>query len=241
MTLLRNAIFYLFVGLVVAVFLPAPLLARARPALSWPLTRAYLSLMMWGFAHICSLRFEIRGMENLPAGACLIASGQQSLWENVSFSLIFGNPAILTKTEVFRRLTAGWVLRANDHIPIDRGGDLASLKAGIENARRQIAAGRSVLIFPEGTRNTVPGQAVLRKGVGVFYAVLDRPCVPVVLNSGQYWPYGTPLIRSGTITVEVLEPIEPGLKWSAFEQRLKAVLDAGALRLADAAPRSAAR
>lgn len=232
MTLLRSAAFYMFLGLVTAMFMPALLLSRAKPGWSWPSTRAYLGAAMWGLERICNLRFQVRGMENLPASACLIASGQQSTWENLSFSLIFANPAIWVKAELYRMPVAGTIARANDHIRTDRSGDLASLKAGIENARRQIAAGRSVLIFPEGTRNTVPGRAVLRKGVGVLYAALDRPCVPVVLNSGRYWPYGSHLIRPGTITVEVLEPIEPGLRWNAFEQRLKAALDAGALRLA---------
>lgn len=235
MMLLRSAAFYVFFALVAAALMLVLLLAGARPARRRSLICAHLGLLVWGLKHICNLHLRVIGMENLPASACLIASGQQSTWENLSFASIFGNPAILVKTELYRVPVIGRVVRANDHIPVDRGGDLASFRAARENARRQIAAGRSVLIFPEGTRNTVPGQAVLRKGVSIFYTVLDRPCVPVVLNSGRYWPYGSHLIRPGTITVEVLEPIEPGLERSVFEERLKKALDAGTLRLASTA------
>jgi len=234
MILLRNAAFYGFLAGVSFAFFPAMLASNFVPAPKWPLARAYLHSILWGLRHICGLDCRVQGLDLLPGSACLIASSQQSTWENMAFPLIFANPAIWIKTELYLVPVAGWIARANDHIPADRGGDLAAAKAGMEKARRQIAEGRSVLIFSEGTRKSVPGQAALKKGTGALYALLERPCAPVVLNSGRYWPHGG-LIRPGTITVEVLPPIEPGLQRHDFEQKLKAALDEGTLRLAERA------
>lgn len=68
-----------------------------------------------------------------------------------------------------------------------RGRAAAALKALIRDARDCAAAGREILIFPEGTccYGAAPDY---KPGVVALYEGLGLPCVPVALNSGLFWP-----------------------------------------------------
>ena len=62
-----------------------------------------------------------------------------------------------------------------------------ALRKMIEQSLLMSAAGRSILVFPEGSRMP-PMQAVrFRRGVELLYAALNLPVLPVAVNSGLYW------------------------------------------------------
>lgn len=86
-----------------------------------------------------------------------------------------------------------------------------------------LAEGRPILIFPEGTRRKPGAPADYKPGVAGLYAILKVPCAPVALDSGRYWQGFTK--RPGTITLEFLDRIPPGLKrgefMAALEQRIE--------------------
>jgi 1-acyl-sn-glycerol-3-phosphate acyltransferase len=113
-------------------------------------------------------------------------------------------------------------------IAIDRAGGAGSLRRMSNAAKAVLAQGRPILIFPEGTRKKPGAMADYKPGVAGLYALLDVTCVPVALNSGVYWTGF--LKRPGTIVLEFLEPIAPGLKRDAFmtllEQRIEAATTA---------------
>ena len=60
---------------------------------------------------------------------------------------------------------------------------------------------------------------------------MGLPCVPVALNSGLFWPRRTLRRYAGTVLVEVLYPIAPGLDRRAFQRELQNVLEAATARL----------
>jgi 1-acyl-sn-glycerol-3-phosphate acyltransferase len=67
-----------------------------------------------------------------------------------------------------------------------------------------------------------PGEAPdYKPGVAGLYRELDVPCVPVATNSGMHWPAHGFLRRPGTIVVEYLPPIAPGLKRGEFMRELQ--------------------
>jgi 1-acyl-sn-glycerol-3-phosphate acyltransferase len=114
-------------------------------------------------------------------------------------------------------------------IKVDRGQGTRALRSLIEGGRKAIARGSPILIYPEGTR-TPPGQRrPYHPGVAALYKQLALPVVPVALNSGLYWGRRSFAKRSGTILVEFLEPIQPGLERKAFmaelEQRIETATD----------------
>jgi 1-acyl-sn-glycerol-3-phosphate acyltransferase len=88
-----------------------------------------------------------------------------------------------------------------------------------EAAREVLAQGRPILIFPEGTRQKPGAEPDYKPGVAGLYGVLGVACVPVALNSGVYWTGF--LKRPGTIVLQFLEPIPPGLKRDAFMAQLQ--------------------
>jgi 1-acyl-sn-glycerol-3-phosphate acyltransferase len=90
----------------------------------------------------------------------------------------------------------------------------------LKEARAAIAQGRSVVIFPEGTR-TPPGAAPDYKvGVAALYRDLNVPCVPVALDTARVWPNSF-IRKPGTTIVEFLPAIPPGLSREDFMRTLE--------------------
>ena len=114
---------------------------------------------------------------------------------------------------------------------VDREGGAKSLRGLIRGAQKAVARGRPVVIFPEGTR-VMPGEKLpYRPGVAALYSALDVPVVPVVLNSGMHWPKGSFRRYPGTIVMEYLPPIPPGLPRRDFMERLETAMEEASQRL----------
>ena len=86
-------------------------------------------------------------------------------------------------------------------------------------------------MFPQGTR-TLPGEKrPYQPGIAALYASVGAPVVPVALNSGMYWPKRTFAKRPGTIVVEFLDPVPPGLDRAAFLDALAERIESATERL----------
>ena len=109
------------------------------------------------------------------------------------------------------------------------------MKGMTDAARIEVAAGRQIVIFPEGTRRAPGAEPAYKYGVAFLYSELGVPCVPVALNSGLFWPRRQVLRKPGAIIIEVLEPIPPGLERAAFLERLVHDVEAASDRLIDEA------
>jgi len=198
--------------------------------------RWYLSSIAWMERTILGLRYEVRGLENVPAqGSFIIAAKHQSAWETMKLHLIFHDPAVILKRELTWIPTWGWYAQKSRMIAVDRGARGRALTSMIENSRPVVAEGRPIVIFPQGTR-VAPGKHInYRVGVGVLYDELKLPIVPVALNAGLYWPRRSFLKKPGTIVVEILPPIAPGLTRAQVMQELETRLEEATERLVVAA------
>lgn len=239
MTLLRSLLFNVAFFAWTAVYQLACL-----PVLLGPPRWAARVGEMWvrtGFAMlagIVGLRSEVRGRENLPDGPCLVASKHQSAWDTLIFSQLLDAPAYVVKQELTWVPLFGWYLQKLGVVAIDRAGGSKALRRMVAEARAAVAAGRSIVIFPEGTR-TPPGmRRAYHPGVAALYRELGLPVVPVALNSGLFWGRRAFRKRSGTIVLEFLPPIPPGLPRREFMARLERALEGAADRLAGLAPAS---
>jgi 1-acyl-sn-glycerol-3-phosphate acyltransferase len=174
---------------------------------------------------LCGIHVRIEGTENIPAGAAMIAAKHQSLWDTAQVLRLFRGPAIVMKQELLRIPIYGALCRAQGMIAVDRAGGAKALKAMLKDAREAAAAGRKLLIFPQGTR-TLPGEsAPYQPGVAALYRDLKIPVVPVALNSGFFWPKRGLLRRPGTIVLRFLPPIAPGLDRDAFMAALESRIE----------------
>lgn len=193
--------------------------------------RAHARVSLWLLKVIVGTKIEVRGRENLPSGAFLVASKHQSAWDTFALLPIFRDPALVMKAELRWIPFYGWFSIKFGHILVQRGRAAAALKAMIRDARHRAAQGREILIFPEGTRSA-PGSAPdYKPGVVALYEGLALPCVPVALNSGMFWPRRRLIRFPGTIIVEILQPLPAGLSRTTFKRDLEHRIEQASNRL----------
>jgi 1-acyl-sn-glycerol-3-phosphate acyltransferase len=231
--LLFNALFYLWTALFCLLVLPVfPFLSPAgmrRAARFWERVTFALLRFTVGLSH------EVRGREHLPPSPVIIASKHQSAWETLAFHVLVPEVAVGLKEELTRIPVFGWYLMRAGNIRIDRGAAARAIRSLVEGAKRAVASGLSVLIFPEGTRRAPGDPPDYKPGVVALYHALRLPVVPVALNSGLFWRRRGLVKRPGRIVVEFPEPIPPGLERKAFMRTLEQRIETATARLIEEA------
>lgn len=227
-SLLFNSAFY--VNLIGAMLIAMPTMLMGRKAVLG-LAKYWGRSSLWLAKVICGLDVEYRGVSNIPRGAVLIAPKHQSIWETFALLQFFDDFSFVLKRELTWIPFFGWYLIAAEQIAINRSRGSTAMQQVIAAARQLFAAGRQIYIFPEGTRRPIGAPSAYKFGVAQVYAATGVRCLPVALNSGLFWPRRSFLRRPGTILVEFLPIIEPGLDARAFFNELAARLDAATQRL----------
>jgi 1-acyl-sn-glycerol-3-phosphate acyltransferase len=226
---LFNAGFYALSTVMALGGLPVLLLP---PRLNLAYARLWTGATLGLLRITCGLTHTVRGLENLPAGPCIVASKHQSTWETLAFNLIFRGSAFVLKRELFQIPIVGWMMRRAGNIGIDRAAGPSALRSILRDARRALARGQYIVIFPEGTRTAVGSDAAYQPGVAALYTQLKVPVVPVALNSGCFWGRRTFIKKPGQIEVEILPAIAPGMTRADFMSVLHARIDETSRHLA---------
>jgi 1-acyl-sn-glycerol-3-phosphate acyltransferase len=177
------------------------------------------------------LDWEVRGRENLPQGAALIAMKHQSAWDTLAAPVLFAMPAVVIKRELGWIPFYGWFAMKAGSIALNRGGGAAALRRMMGDAARAAALGRPIVIFPEGTRAAIGARPDYQPGVYALYRHLGLPLVPVAVNSGLYWSRREFEKRPGRIVVEILPPIAPGGERRAVMAALEDAIESATARL----------
>jgi 1-acyl-sn-glycerol-3-phosphate acyltransferase len=230
--ILRSILFNLLFYLNLAV-----LLLAAIPTLVMPhwgaigMARTWARTTLWLLRVVCRVDVDWRGLEKIPPGGIIVAAKHQSIWETFALVTLFPDPTFILKRELLWIPFFGWCARRGGMIPIDRGGGKAVLDAMTVHARYALAAGRQIVIFPEGTRRPIGAGPKYKFGIAHLYAECGVPCVPIALNSGLFWPRRRFLRFPGTIRVEILDPVPPGRDRDAFFAQLERDLEAATARL----------
>jgi 1-acyl-sn-glycerol-3-phosphate acyltransferase len=218
MTFLRSALFmawFLILTLVMAILF-LPLLAVPRKATVW-MARQWARATLWGLRVFAGI--GERRIGAIPHGGVLVASKHMSMWDTLALYLALDDPGIVLKRELLRIPFYGWYLGKAAAIPIDRGAGADALRRMTHTAKQVLAQGRPILIFPEGTRKQPGASPDYKPGVAGLYSLLGVACVPVALDSGRYWQGFRK--NPGTINLQFLESIPPGLKRREFMARLE--------------------
>ncbi|GGE99585.1 1-acyl-sn-glycerol-3-phosphate acyltransferase [Stappia taiwanensis] len=234
-SLLFHALFYLVTLGLMILFSPVLILPRRW---GWPVVpfwaRTCLALLRW----IVGLKVEVRGLENIPEGGYIVAAKHQSAWETFALLPLFASPTYVLKRELRYIPLFGWYTAKYRQIPVDRGKRSVALARMTEKAGEAVAEGRQILIFPEGTRRPAGAEPRYKHGVAHLYRSLECPVLPIALNSGVYWPRRGWTLYPGTVLVEILPPIQPGLELHAcYEHLVSAVEGASDELLREAARR----
>jgi 1-acyl-sn-glycerol-3-phosphate acyltransferase len=187
--------------------------------------------LLWLMRVVCGLRCRVVAREALPPGPVIFALKHQSAWETIAFPALGPPISGVLKRELLMIPVYGWYMRRLGMVPIDRTAGGAAIREMLRRAKDETMRGRSIMIMPEGTR-LPPGRAGrYHPGVAALYSVLGLTVVPVALNSGLFWGRRSLLIRPGTVTMEFLAPIPPGLERKDFMNALRERIESASERL----------
>jgi len=174
-----------------------PYKPRAKYIRQWNFFALFLA------KHLVGVKVELRGAENIPDFPCVIMSKHQSQWETFYLQTVFPMMCTILKKELLEIPFFGWGLRKLEPIAIDRSNPKQALRAIQKTGLQRLAQGRSVLIFPEGTRMPFGEKGNYARS-GASLAVEARvPILPIAHNAGYCWPSDEFLKKRGTIIVSM--------------------------------------
>ena len=164
---------------------------------------------LWCAEHICGLRYEVIGLEHVPAGPCVILSKHQSAWETYALPCLLPQTLVwVCKRELLWIPFFGWGFAVLCPIAIDRSAGRKALEQLVEQGMDRLKRGRSVVIFPEGTR-VAPGE---KRRYAIGGALLAErsgyPVLPIAHNAGVFWPKRGFIKRPGVIRLVIGPVIE---------------------------------
>lgn len=229
-TFLFNALFYLVTATALIVCSPV-VLTVLKPRQIMAIVTFWANTVMALHRLLIGARHEIRGLENIPKGGAIVAAKHQSTWETMALIPLLPDPTFILKRELMWLPLFGWWAARADMIPVDRGKGSRALADMTERAKEAVRGGRQIVIFPEGTRREAGAEPRYKIGVVHLYRDLGVPIVPVALNSGVVWPRRTKAQRRGTIVMEFLPPIPPGLDQKSALEALQGAIEGASDRL----------
>jgi len=171
------------------------------------------------------LRIDVRIQGTIPEGPVIFAAKHESIFEAIDLTRTIGTPATVMKRELASIPIWGWAARRYGVIIVDRTASAGALRSMMRDAREALGEGRSILIFPEGTR-VAPGESPpLRAGFAGLYRMLGLPVVPIAVKSGHVWPKGG-VKHPGEVLYDFGEPIPAGLPRAEIEARVHTAINA---------------
>lgn len=223
MTLIRSLLFnlifypgtlvYVLTGLVVSPLGQAPMRA---------VVHGWSNFHYWLARNLIGIDERIEGQ--IPNFPCLIAIKHQSMYEAVATLRLFQTPIVVMKRQLSHMPFFGWITQIYGVIGVDREAGASALRNLITAGKAAAASGRTVIIFPEGTRVAVSEQPELKPGFAALYRAMGLPVVPVAVDAGLVWPKGL-LKYPGRVTWHVGDTIEPGLPRTAIESRVHTAIN----------------
>ena len=233
-SLLFNVLFYAVLVFWAIVALPTFLMPpRAMLTIAGWWANSTLFLMRV----ICNIKVEFRGVEKIPKGPLVIASKHQSFWETFTLLRFFDRPIFILKRQLIYIPVFGQFLTKTGMIAIDRSAGVKALLDMTRRARDAVRSGCQLLIFPEGTRRAPGAPPDYKTGFAQIYSACGVQCLPVALNSGLFWPRRTFMRYPGTLVVEFLDPLPPGLPKDEYITRVRNAIEEATGRIVEAGRR----
>ena len=170
-----------------------------------------------------STKLVVKGKENIINNKkFFIAASHQSMFETFFLQTIFDSPIFILKKELLMIPLFGWYLKKIGSISIKRNTISKDNLGFFGNILRLInMSNRPLIIFPQGTRLLPEDRALFKKGASRIYEELKISCQPIAINSGFTWPKHGPKKINTTLTVSILQAIEPGQNKELFLKNLQ--------------------
>lgn len=211
-SIIFNCIYYPVTALLCFLYLPFLLAPRD---VFCKLVEFYVKIVHILEIVILKLDYEVRGAEHLPKDqAYIVAAKHQSSYETLKLHLLFKDPAIVIKKELFNIPIWGWYAKKMQLIGIDRSNRERALNSVTEGAEMAAKAKRPIIIFPQGTRVKVEHTSKdkpYKAGIMRMHHASNLPVVPLALNTGLFWSRNAFHKKGGKVIFEFMPALESGL------------------------------
>ena len=180
-------------------------LSPGRPERADPVIRGWCNAVLGA----AGVREDVGGLENLPAGTCVLACNHQSNFDApFVFARLPKHIRFVAKQELYRIPVFGAAVRAMGNIRVERTGSEADHQR-IEAAVEQVRTRTSILFFAEGTRSPDGVLRPFKKGAAILAIDAQVPLVPLaVAGAHEITPKGGLWVRSGRpLVLRVGKPI----------------------------------
>ncbi len=209
---LRSALFLAFMY-VTGFFLSVAGLTVGRAVPRWLMGfgKFWGRGILWALRWICGITLDIQGRAFLPEGPVIIAAQHQSALDIMVWLSLLRRPAFVLKQELLKLPLFGALMVPSGMIAVDRAGGAPALRRMVVECKAALAAGRQVIIFPEGTRVAPGARMELYPGVVALARSAGVPVIPASTDSGLHW--GRKAFRKypGPVRVTLYPPLRPGL------------------------------
>ena len=222
--MIRNFLFSIlfFTGIIFIsiIFLPSYFLPKKVVLVGGKLMGYWASFCL---KFVLSVKISIKGKENIINNEkFFIAASHQSMFETFYLQTIFNSPIFILKNELLKIPIFGWYLKKIGSISVNRDkitkenlGFIEKIKDSVNNSNRPI------LIFPQATRVLPDDRVPFKKGVGRIYKELNIKCQPLAINSGRVWQKNNVIKTNKSITISILNFIDPGLDPKDFINKVE--------------------
>ena len=218
--LLFSVVFFSGIILISIIFIPALFLPQKIVIIGGKMMGYWSAFCL---KKILLTEIILKGKENIVTEEkFFIASSHQSMFETFYLQTIFNSPIFILKNELLKIPIFGWYLKKIGSISVNRNkitkenlGLIEKIKDSVNNSNRPI------LIFPQATRVHPNDRIPFKKGVGRIYKELNIKCQPVAINSGHVWQKNNIIESNKSITVSILNSINPGLDTNIFVSKIE--------------------
>ncbi len=227
MIILRSVLFNIafYINLIAQMVVMTPIYFLVPRKTAWFVPKNWARSNHWLFKTIVGTTFEIEGLENIPKEGYIFAPKHQSFWDVYALLPWLSDPFFILKRELVWIPLFGWYVQKQRMVPVDRGARGRVMAAVMQRTKDEMATGRQLIIYPEGTRRPPGAPPHYKYGIARLYRDLAVPVVPVVMHPGLFWPRRKFLRFPGHFKVRILPPIEAGLDPDVFLQTLVDVME----------------
>jgi len=143
------------------------------------------------------IRYHVHGT---PREGVIVASKHMSIMDTAIFGVLYKRVFFIIKRELMWIPVYGWTFWRMGFIPVNRRRGATDMRELSARAAAKIRDGRTMIIFPEGTRVRPNSGVNLRRGLLFIACEANIAIQPVGLDTGLYWPKRGQ-VRSGTSQV----------------------------------------
>lgn len=155
----------------------------------------------------CNITYQVEGKEYIPDEPVVVLCNHQSAWETIALQVVLPIHIWVIKKQLLRIPFFGWGLATLAPIAINRKNKIESFRKVMRRGGENIKKGRSIVIFPEGTRNEHAD--ISKYQVGGIKLAQKQQCkiLPLLHNSGKYWGKNAFTKTPGCIQLHIGTPI----------------------------------